>query len=177
MAAIGYDMLVNAGYVAVGFDHFARPGDALAQATIAGNLRRNFQGFTEDQAETVIGLGASSISAFPGVFVQNAKNAGRYREKLAAGEWPGVLGVVRSPEDRLRGRIISALLCQGRADVGGALAASVAPALAPFVARGLVEVEAGVIAILPAGLPYARTIAALFDPYRVKEGARFSSAV
>ena len=177
MAAIGHDMLVDAGYVAVGFDHFARPGDALAQATVAGHLRRNFQGFTEDQAETVIGLGASSISAFPGVFVQNAKNAGRYREKLEAGEWPGVLGILRSPEDQLRGRIISALLCQGRADAGGDVVASVAPGLAPFIARGLVEAEAGVITILPAGLPYARSIAALFDPYRANAGARFSSAV
>ena len=80
MAAFGHDFLTGEGYVPVGFDHFARPGDALAQAATGGTLRRNFQGFTEDQAPVLIGLGASAISSFPDLLVQNEKNAGRYRE-------------------------------------------------------------------------------------------------
>src|SRR6185295_9309574 len=58
------DALAAAGYVRVGLDHFARPDDALARAARAGRLRRNFQGYTTDASTTLIGLGASAISAF-----------------------------------------------------------------------------------------------------------------
>jgi oxygen-independent coproporphyrinogen-3 oxidase len=79
MAAEGYRQLVDAGYQAVGFDHFALPGDDLARAARTGALQRNFQGFTDDPAPVLLGLGASSISEFPDLFVQNEKNAGAYR--------------------------------------------------------------------------------------------------
>lgn len=177
MADMGYQLLLNEGYVPVGFDHFAKPGDALAQATTAGHLRRNFQGFTEDQAPVLIGLGASAISSFPQVIVQNEKNAGRYRMMVSQAKVPGVLGVRRDADDQRRGDIIMALLCQGSAFIGPDLAMMQAENLAPFIAHGLAEVEAGVLNILPGGLPYARTIAALFDPYRQASARKFSSAV
>ncbi|HZV10600.1 MAG TPA: radical SAM protein, partial [Novosphingobium sp.] len=113
MAAHGYGVLVGEGYAPVGFDHFARPGDTLAQATTSGRLRRNFQGFTEDQAPVLIGLGASAISAFPDLLVQNEKNAGRYRMLLSQDRLPGAHGVRRSAEDRMLGEIVMGLLCQG----------------------------------------------------------------
>ena len=59
MAQFGYQLLTAEGYVPVGFDHFARPGDPLALAAQNGTLRRNFQGFTDDQAPALIGLGAN----------------------------------------------------------------------------------------------------------------------
>ena len=65
-------VLTGAGYVAIGLDHFARPGDPMARAAAAGTLRRNFQGYTDDAAPALIGLGASSISRFPQGFAQNA---------------------------------------------------------------------------------------------------------
>ncbi|NBC37472.1 coproporphyrinogen dehydrogenase [Novosphingobium sp. FSY-8] len=177
MAARGHDYLVNAGYVPVGFDHFARPGDAIAQATVAGRLGRNFQGFTEDQAPVLVGLGASSISCFPDVIVQNEKNAGRYRMMISQDQLAGAVGIVRSDEDQRTGRIINDLLCKGHADIGGALALTLAEALSPFLHHGLAELDSGRLTILPGGLPYARTIAALFDPYRQDSVRRFSSAV
>ncbi|MFK5108692.1 oxygen-independent coproporphyrinogen III oxidase, partial [Klebsiella pneumoniae] len=67
MAAQGHRQLVEAGYQAVGFDHFALPGDDLARAAVSGHLNRNFQGFTEDPAEVLIGLGATAISEFDDV--------------------------------------------------------------------------------------------------------------
>src|SRR5690606_27478718 len=79
MAKLGFRQLSEAGYLPVGFDHFALPGDPLAQAALAGRLHRNFQGFTDDAAPVLIGLGASAISSFPDLVVQNEKNAGRYR--------------------------------------------------------------------------------------------------
>ncbi len=64
LAALARQTLLDAGYVAIGIDHFALPGDGLTQALTEGRLRRNFQGYTTDTAETLLGLGASSISRF-----------------------------------------------------------------------------------------------------------------
>jgi len=177
MAARGYDFLTAQGYVPVGFDHFAKPGDTLAQATVAGKLHRNFQGFTEDPAPVLVGLGASAISCFPDRIIQNEKNAGRYRMLLSQDRLSGVGGIRRSAEDQALGAIINGLLCQGRAQIGTARAVAMREDLAPFLERGLAELEAGVLTILPGGLPYVRTMAALFDPYRQDSARRFSSAV
>jgi oxygen-independent coproporphyrinogen-3 oxidase len=177
MAALGYDLLVAEGYVPVGFDHFARPGDPLAQAAQAGALRRNFQGFTDDQAPALIGLGASAITSLPDIIWQNEKNAGRYRMLLSQDVLPAALGLRRSADDQRRGAIIEALLCRGEARIDADLAGEVAGRLVPFVERGLVTVGQGKLQLAPGALPYARTIAALFDPYRQDSVRRFSSAV
>ncbi|MBC2665642.1 oxygen-independent coproporphyrinogen III oxidase [Novosphingobium flavum] len=177
MAWNGWEQLTQAGYQPVGFDHFARPGDALAQATVAGRLRRNFQGFTEDQAPVLLGLGASSISQFPDLLVQNEKNAGRYRMLLSQDRLTGTHGVHRSAEDQEIGTIIKSLLCRGSAEIGADRMFALVEVLTPFAARGLIETSDAVLTIRPEGLPYTRTIAALFDPYRQDSARRFSSAV
>ncbi|MCX7283350.1 MAG: oxygen-independent coproporphyrinogen III oxidase [Novosphingobium sp.] len=176
MASQGHARLSEAGYQPVGFDHFALPGDDLAIAARAGTLRRNFQGFTEDQSPVLIGLGASSISEFPDLFVQTEKNAGRYRMLVAADQLPGRKGVVRSLEDQRRGGIITDLLCRGRADLPADLLAANRDAIAPFIARGLARLDGTVLTLAQGSEPYARSLAAVFDGYR--QGARqFSSAV
>jgi len=177
MAWNGWRQLTEAGYQPVGFDHFARPGDALAEAAVGGRLRRNFQGFTEDDAPTMIGLGASAISQFPDLIVQNEKNAGRYRMLLSQERLPGALGAARSPADRATGEIMERLLCAGEASIGVERLVALMPALAPFAERGLIETRDDLLMIRPEGLPYSRTIAALFDPYRQEFPHRFSSAV
>ena len=176
MAAEGNVRLVEAGYQAVGFDHFALPGDDLARAAREGRLNRNFQGFTDDEAPVLIGLGASSISEFDGLFVQNEKNAGRYRMLVGANLLPGRKGVIRTPEDRRRGRIITDLLCKGVAEIDRDLMIGARERLEPFVARGLVRVEGERLMLAHGSEPYARSVAAVFDAYRI--GAhQFSSAV
>ncbi len=177
MAARGHSLLTRAGYRAIGFDHFARPGDPLAMAAQQGRLRRNFQGFTDDPAPALIGLGASAISAFPQVIVQNEKNAGRYRELVEANGLAGALGVVRSADDQRRGTVIEGLLCQGAAPIDADLAAQVADRLAPFLSRGLATLHNGTLRIADDALAYARSIAALFDAHRVASTRTFSSAV
>ncbi|MCT2398606.1 oxygen-independent coproporphyrinogen III oxidase [Novosphingobium mangrovi (ex Huang et al. 2023)] len=177
MAAYGYEYLVDQGYVPVGFDHFARPGDALAQASVSGTLRRNFQGFTEDQAPVLIGLGASAISSFPDLLVQNEKNAGRYRMMLSQERLTANRGIVRTAEDRRRGAVIEALLCRGRARIEPDLQQEALPLLRPYLDAGLCQMDGDHLAVLPGGLPYVRSIAARFDPYRKDSLRRFSSAV
>jgi oxygen-independent coproporphyrinogen-3 oxidase len=175
-AELGHDLLTGAGYRAVGFDHFALPGDPLAAAVRDGALHRNFQGFTDDRAEILIGLGASAISQFPQLLVQNEKNSGRYRMLVSGGVLAGSRGIRRNGEDRLRGRAIERLLCGGEADVGALLTPALLSRLAPFEQRGLVERAGTRIRIAPQGRPYARVIASLFDGYR-DTGRQFSSAI
>jgi oxygen-independent coproporphyrinogen-3 oxidase len=176
MAAEGYARLVASGYQPVGFDHFARPGDGLAQAALNGSLRRNFQGFTDDPAPVLIGLGSTSINQFETAFIQNEKNTGRYRMLAGAGHLTGRRGVVRTAEDRHRGAVIEALLCQGEVQLPNDLAAAAAARLAPFAERGLIRWDADTLILERGSEPYARSIAAVFDAYRSEE-RRFSSAV
>ncbi len=178
MAAAGFGYFLTHGYLPVGFDHFAKAGgDPLASAALDGRLKRNFQGFTDDPSEVLIGLGASAISSFPGLLAQNEKNSGRYRMKAGEGQLTVTRGIHRSADDRYRGAIIERLLCNGRVQIGARLLGEVAPLLVPFIERGLVHIDREWLSIEPDGLPYARTIAALFDPYRTVSARQFSSAV
>ncbi len=176
MAAQGHARLLSAGYEAVGFDHFALPGDDLALANRDDTLRRNFQGFTDDASPSLIGLGASSISDFPGLFVQNEKNAGRYRMLVGADRLTGRKGVIRTADDRRRGAIIEDLLCRNRAVIDADLLAANRKRLQPFFERGLASLEGRTVVLLSGSEPYARSIAALFDSYRSTE-RQFSSAI
>lgn len=178
MAGLAYEYLCTHGYVPVGFDHFAKPGsDPMAHAALSGQLRRNFQGFTDDPSDILIGLGSSAISSFPGLLVQNEKNSGRYRMLMSQRLLAGQHGIVRSRNDQLRASVIESLLCQGEARLTPALRDEVMGRLCPFTIRGLAEVVEDRLVITPYGLPYARTIAALFDSYREQSPNRFSSAV
>ncbi len=177
MAAQAHDTLVAHGYERVGFDHFALPHDAMARAVRDGTLRRNFQGFTDDQSEVLIGLGASSISGFPGLLAQNEKHTGSYRQLSGEGRLSASHGIVRTPEDQRRGAVIEALLCKGEAAIDLDLLGEVGVRLVPFLAADLARFNQGRLAILPDGLPYARVIAALFDTYRAQTKRKFSSAI
>lgn len=184
-SALAADLLAAAGYLAIGFDHFALPGDSLATAARQGRLRRNFQGFTDERAEAIIGLGASAISQYDGLLVQNEKRVGRYRLRASMDGLAGVRGVVRSDPDRLRAAIIERLLCDEAVDVAGlaetfgrtpADLANALPALQALVARNLITLSGWRIAILPEGRAYARLVASVFDDYRVSAPTRFSLA-
>ena len=178
MAAAGFGYFLTHGYLPVGFDHFAKAGsEPLATAALDGRVKRNFQGFTDDPSDVLIGLGASAISSFPGLMAQNEKNSGRYRMKAGDGQLAVNRGIRRTAEDRYRGAIIENLLCKGQAQVGGRVLAEVAPRLEPFIARGLAQIDRGTLSIEPDGLPYARTIASLFDTFRAVSPRQFSSAV
>jgi oxygen-independent coproporphyrinogen-3 oxidase len=176
-AALGYRKLTAAGYRAIGFDHFALPGDALAIAAGAGRLHRNFQGFTDDPCTVTIGLGASAISEFPDVIVQNEKMSGRYSMLMAGGHLAGRRGTLRSADDRLRGAAIERLLCDGGVELSDRLMRDLRPALRPFIDLGLIRCGAHHIAIEQVGLPYARVIASSLDHYRNDTTGTFSHAV
>lgn len=177
MAAQAHAMLTASGYHAIGFDHFALPHDPMSRAVQAGTLRRNFQGFTDDPSEVLIGMGASAISGFPTLLAQNEKHTARYRTLSGEGRLSANHGIARNPEDRRRGDVIEALLCRGFADVPDDLLPGIEDRLAPFTAAGLAALDGCRLTILPGGLPYARVIAAMFDRFRTFAPRRFSSAI
>lgn len=177
MAQFAHDFCTEQGMLPIGFDHFARAADPLAVVAAEGKVRRNFQGFTDDPAVAVIGLGASSISSLPGMLIQNDKNSGRYRMQLSQSRLPVALGIRRRAEDQQRGQVIEDLLCNGRAAPSLAQLETAWERLAPFIEEGVCNILDQELVIAEHGLPYARGIAAAFDPYRKTNTQRFSSAV
>jgi oxygen-independent coproporphyrinogen III oxidase len=166
------ERMEQAGYVRIGMDHFALPSDSLAQAAGTGALHRNFQGYTTDQAETLIGFGASSISRFPQGYAQNTANELAWRTKLSEGRLPVARGLALTPEDRLRAAVIERLMCDLSADVaaisraqgfaGDHLADSVAR-LAPLIGDGIAVLEGTTVRVTDLGRPFIRLVAAAFD--------------
>ena len=177
MARCGHSFLTENGYRSIGFDHFSEANDPLAHAAASGKLRRNFQGFTDDQALNLIGLGSSAVSSFPRLLAQNEKNSGRYRMMAGQGALATAVGIVRTDEDRLRGEIIESLLCRGSADIRHAMDQELLARLDPFLDLGLASLDDSQLSMTRSGLPYARVIAALFDSHRAQSFRRFSSAV
>jgi len=168
--------LLEAGYEAVGLDHFARPDDSLVQAMRAGRLRRNFQGYTVDSAEALIGLGASSIGALPDLYVQNAVPLDRYAAAIDAGRLPIAKGVRLSALDRLRRAVIERLMCDLRVDVAEvAKRFDMAPqallsahaALQGLAEDGLVQMDGWKLSVPEAYRPLVRLAAAAFDAHAI----------
>ena len=165
-------ILLDAGYVPVGLDHFARADDSLAIAASAGRLRRNFQGYTDDPCDTLVGLGTSSISQFSEGYVQNLKDRNAWRDEVEAGRLPSERGVVMTEDDRLRARAIERLMCDLRVDVNavcaemGAAPDALDDALETarfLVPAGPCTVDRGVVTVPFDARVMLRTVAQCFD--------------
>lgn len=177
-------LFVADGYAEIGIDHFARPGDGLAAAQRAGRLRRNFQGYTDDRAQVLLGLGASSISRFPQGYAQNASATGAYTAAVRKGRLPHARGHAFTPEDHWRGRMIEQLMCDFSIDADemmrdhGLSPVRLQQVFDPVIARfgGMVEVGPWGLRIPPEGRPLTRMIANMLDAYQAAP-ASHSSAV
>lgn len=178
--------LVEAGYARIGLDHFALPTDSLALAAANGTLRRNFQGYTTDDSDCLIGLGASSIGQFPQGFVQNETGGQPYERRVNEIGLAVARGLETSAEDRLRGEAIEELMCNLRLDLAklkahhGALAEQLAPEVEGLLAEEPAtwfERTANGFQVTEEGRPFLRIIAARFDSYLARGTGRHSSAM
>lgn len=176
-AEIAASTLETAGYLPVGFDHFAAPGDSLVTAEREGRLRRNFQGYTDDNAIALIGFGASAISSLPGLTYQNTTDTSVYKSEIMAGRMPVVRGVEHTQEDRRTGDLIERILCEFEVDVPGDLLIAACPQLIPLTRAGLAQLSGTHLTVTDSGRPYVRNIAACFDPEFVRSAGRHSLAV
>ena len=160
------------GYRQIGLDHFALPGDSLAQAEEAGTLHRNFQGYTTDTCQTLIGFGVSAIGRLPDGFVQNATRIPDYERRIASGSLATVRGYKLNTEDRRRAAVIEQLMCDYRAQVG-----SIEAPLDQLVEDGLIRRCGDVIEVVDEAKPLVRAVAAAFDAYWPNSIATHVSAV
>lgn len=169
------------GYVPIGLDHFALPDDELATAQRAGRLRRNFQGYTTDEADALIGLGASAIGKLPQGFVQNAVDIAGYSRAAQGGTLAAVKGVPLTEDDRMRAAIIERLMCDLALDLDavapGTDFTSEIEALAGLRDAGMVQIEERRIVVTDEGRPFVRLVAAAFDAYLPQNRSRHSIAV
>jgi oxygen-independent coproporphyrinogen-3 oxidase len=180
------EVLLGAGYRPVGLDHFAKPGDLLVSRQRAKRLHRNFQGYTTDEASTLIGFGTSAIGMLPQGYVQNTASTVAYREAIRSGVLATARGRELTAEDRLRRSIIERLMCDLAVDLAeitaahgrspGDFARELAD-LAPFAEHGFLEISGASITVAEHARPFVRNICAVFDAYLTADATRFSRAL
>jgi len=179
-------LIVDAGYEALGLDHFAKPEDTLAVAARAGRIRRNFQGYTEDQCETLIGLGPSSISRYRQGHAQNIVATGEYEKAVDSGQLAIARGIEFSVDDLARGWIIERLMCNfmfsavdlvERFGAVGQTLLCEASRLAISCAGQLLRLDGENFVVPQESRPLVRTVAAKFDKYLSNGTGRHSLAV
>ncbi|MGB7432579.1 MAG: oxygen-independent coproporphyrinogen III oxidase [Ahrensia sp.] len=178
--------LCDAGYVKIGIDHFAKPDDSMAIANAEGHLRRNFQGYTTDSCTVLLGLGGSSISQYPGGYVQNIVATSRYQETVSKGEPPVAKGMRFCVDDKVRAFIINQLMCRFAISFEE-LRQAFGPVAEPYITEaeliaaqdgdGLCEVDADGFYITQEARALTRVVASRFDAYFERSEMRFSKAV
>ena len=169
------ERLTAAGYVYIGMDHFALPGDALARARARGDLHRNFMGYTTHADSDLVGLGVSAIGQIADTYSQNPRDLPAWEAAIDAGRLPVARGLVLEADDLLRADLIQGLMCHGEIDIpalearhGIAFAEYFADDLArlyPLAEDGLVTIAPDAIRATARGQLLLRNIAMCFDRY------------
>jgi oxygen-independent coproporphyrinogen III oxidase len=171
--------LQAAGYIYIGMDHFAKPEDDLVKAQMAGQLQRNFQGYSTHGDCDLLAFGVSAISAIDNIYVQNEKTIIAYQEKLDKGFLPTTKGFTLSQADELRKYIINQLIChfvlsfqavQEKFNINmQTYFANELQTLKPMVEDGLVTIcyegDAAGIYVQNTGRMLIRRICMVFDEY------------
>ncbi|MHA1523826.1 MAG: oxygen-independent coproporphyrinogen III oxidase [Alphaproteobacteria bacterium] len=179
-------LLEDHGYNAIGLDHYALAGDPLTVAAKTGRLRRNFQGYTTDPADALIGFGASAIGEPMAGYVQNTSDLAAYNRAMAQGRLATVRGFAATPRDRLHRAVIEKIMCAEEVDVAKLCLHYGQPLdaldenmrqLGRLAADGLVGCAARRVWVRRKGWPFLRVIAACFDAYLAAGQARHSRAV
>jgi oxygen-independent coproporphyrinogen III oxidase len=167
--------LLDAGYVYIGLDHFAKPDDELNQARLNKSLHRNFQGYTTRAECDLIGFGVSAISKVGNSYSQAVRTVSAYYQHLDAGQLPIEKGFALSADDVLRRDIIMTLMCSASVDMPAINArygidftsyfARELGLLQPYEEAGLIAIEPNAIHVTPKGRLFVRASAMVFDKY------------
>lgn len=180
------ETLVKAGYMRIGLDHYAKPSDPMAQAWMDGRLRRNFQGYTDDPADALIGMGVSSIGQLPQGYVQNTADLKLWRDTIESGQLATSRGRAFAGQDLMRAAIIERLMCDLRVDLAAVLEQFALPAdalgaeleaLKSLEVDGLVRVDRGMVTVPETMRNLVRKVASVFDSYLDPAAGRHAVAV
>jgi oxygen-independent coproporphyrinogen-3 oxidase len=187
MLQLCIERLTAAGYVYIGMDHFAKPGDDLAQAQRQGRLHRNFQGYSTHADSDLVACGVSAIGAVGTSYSQNAKTLDGYYAALDRGELPVARGARLSMDDLLRRTVIHTLMCQFELSIPAVeqafpvafrrYFARELAALAGLERDGLVSVGEDWISVSMKGRLLIRNVCMVFDRYLAGDKARHSQTV
>lgn len=189
LLGLAVERLLDAGYQYIGMDHFALPEEDLSRAQRAGQLHRNFMGYTTHADTDLLGLGVSAISSVGRTYSQNPRDLPSWEAAVDAGHLPAWRGVELDEDDELRAEIIQQLMCHGEVDAGAACArrgivfedyfADALPGLARLQADGLAEVRGARIRATGQGRPLLRLLAMCFDRYLAQpsQPASYSRAI
>jgi oxygen-independent coproporphyrinogen-3 oxidase len=178
--------LTEAGYRRIGLDHYALPEDSMAQAQDRGVLHRNFQGYTTDPGDVLIGFGASAIGRLAGGYVQNEVVLGRYAERIARGELATAKGYALTADDRLRASLIERIMCDFQVDLAqvcrrhGARPEAILQSnvrLRTLEKDGIVRVDGHMLSVNDDTRFLVRSVASAFDAYLGASGRAHSRAV
>lgn len=179
--------LLEAGYVYIGMDHFAKPDDSLAVAQREGRLHRNFQGYTTYSNCDLVSLGVSAIGQSDEAYFQNLHSLPDYEARIDAGELAINKGIRLSRDDRIRRWIIGQLICQfrlGRAQFAAEWGEDFdrycqdeRRRLQPMINDGLIIDDGDALVVMPQGRLLIRAICQVFDRYRKADSSRFSRII
>lgn len=178
--------LKGSGYNPIGLDHYALPDDSMARAQTVGRLHRNFQGYTADPSDILIGFGASAIGRLPQGYVQNEVPLGRYAACIMLGELATAKGHALTREDRLRADIIERLMCDLQVDVEELCHRHGVPIdtllranhrLRQLAKDGLVQLDGGLVSVPDRARFLVRYAASAFDAYLGSSARPYSRAV
>lgn len=166
--------LKEAGYVQIGLDHFALPTDAMAVAYREGRLHRNFQGYTTDTSNVLLGFGASAIGHLPQGFVQNDVRINAYSEAVSAAQPATTRGYALTADDRLRAEIIERIMCDFGVDLAAICARhgsapdvmlKSSPRLKDLMSDGVIRIDGTSLTIPDNSRFLVRSVAAAFDAH------------
>jgi len=171
----GLERFLDAGYLYIGMDHFARPGDELATAQENRTLHRNFQGYTTKAGADLYGMGVSAISSIEDAYAQNRREVPAYETSVAERGLATMRGYRLSADDKLRREVIGRLLCHtviSKSEIEREFSISFDEYFGPELgaleeprAEGLVMLTATEIRATPLGRIFIRNLAMPFDRY------------
>lgn len=186
-AQLAADLMQQHGYEEIGFDHYAKPDDAMSIASRNGSLKRNFQGYTVDEADIMLGLGASSIGQMPQGYVQNAPKLNEWRDLIEGDHLAVVRGLAITDEDRFIRSAIEKVMTDLSFDMEAHCEAFDHPIdaldgalekLKVLETDGLITLDGRKLTVIePQGRRFLRSIAASFDKYWVPSKSKHSKAV
>ena len=184
--SLASNYFLSNGYEPFGIDHFAVKSSSIIQNLKNRKLHRNFQGYTEDDAEVLIGIGASSISSLPNGYVQNITQITDYIRALKKNKLPISRGYELKTEDKIYSIVIKELMCYLNVDLKQVtkkfskdinLFSSNIKKLKPFIDAGYVEFQNFVLSIKPEARPLVRIICSVFDQYFEPKVNRYSFGI
>ncbi|MCD6070786.1 MAG: hemN [Microvirga sp.] len=180
------EALVEAGYRRIGLDHYALPDDTMVKAQLDGVLHRNFQGYTTDPSDVLIGFGASAIGRLTQGYAQNEVVLGRYAERISRGELATAKGYALTADDRLRADLIERVMCDFKVDVAevcgrhGTAPETIMqsiPRLRMLEGDGVIRLDGNVLSVNDDTRFLVRSVASVFDAYLGQSGRTHSRAV